>query len=135
MSKPTPAVRAATYDRDGHRCVSCGSTGSLQYQHRAAEGSGGRRARPTLDEGLTSCATCNPAYESTRQRVALLNGWKVRRFVVDQAIAYRVPVFYAVERDWFLIDREGVRVPIGRARARALMIEAYGPLYEDWENN
>lgn len=36
MSAPTPAVRTATYDRDNHRCVSCGSTGPLQYQHRAA---------------------------------------------------------------------------------------------------
>ena len=68
------------------------------------------------------------------QRVALLNGWKVKRFVVDRDIAYRVPVYYAMERTWFLLSADGTRVPISRAKARGLMVEVYGPQYEDWEN-
>ena len=133
MSAPTPVVRAVTYERDGHRCVSCGASSRLEYQHRAVEGQGGRKARPQLDEGVTTCAMCNPLYEGSLQSKALLMGWKVRTWVRDQGIAYRVPVFFAVERNWFLLDREGRRFPIGRARARALMVEVYGPEYEKWE--
>lgn len=133
MSAPTPVVRAVTYERDGHRCVSCASLRFLEYQHRAVEGQGGRKAAPKLDEGVTSCALCNPRYEHDLQRKALLMGWKVRSWVRDRGIAYRVPVFYVFERAWFLLDAEGNRFPISRARARALMDEVYGPEYYEWE--
>lgn len=126
MSAPSPVVRAVTYERDGHRCVSCGSFGPLQYQHRAAEGMGGRLAVPRLDEGLTSCAICNPAYEDGMQALALVRGWKVRRFVVEQGIAYRVPVLYVPERTWFVVSTDGKRSPILRARVDGLMTEVYG---------
>ncbi len=132
MSAPTPLVRRDTYKRDLHRCVSCGIASHLQYQHRAADGMGGRLARPLLDEGCTSCATCNPRYESSLQTLALRYGWKVRRWVVDRGIAYRVPVFVAWERTWYLLSRDGGRMAISVARARALMDEVYGPEYEEW---
>jgi len=67
------------------------------------------------------------------QRKALLCGWKVRRWVVDRGIAYRVPVFYVPDQAWFLIDGSGLRMQISRARARGLMEEVYGPEYEKWE--
>lgn len=132
MSAPTPATRAVTYERDEHRCVSCGTLGPLQYQHRAAEGMGGRTAAPLLDEGVTSCATCNPRYEGDWQTRALVRGWKVRRWVVEQSIAYRVPVFVHMH-GWVLLDREGGRTPISAGRARGLMVEVYGDEYLEWE--
>lgn len=133
MSAPTPVTRAVTYERDGHRCVSCGAMVYLEYQHRAVEGHGGRKAHPRLDEGVTTCAKCNPLYEGSLQTRALLFGWKIRTWVRDQGIAYRVPVFYAFERSWFLLDAEGNRFPISRSRARALMHEVYGDEYMKWE--
>jgi hypothetical protein len=135
MTAPTKKLRELVYARDGRRCVACGALAGLSFHHRGRVGMGGGGASPKADEGLTACMPCNQGFEAHLSTQALKLGWAVRRFVVDQAIAYRVPVFYAVERAWFLIDRDGARVPIGRARARALMIEVYGPLYEDWENN
>lgn len=134
MSKPTPATRAVTYERDGRRCVSCGTLGPLQYQHRAAEGMGGKAAAPLLDEGVTSCALCNPKYEGVWQTRALVAGWKVRRWVVEQGIAYRVPVFVHMH-GWVLLDREGGRTAISAARARGLMVEVYGDEYLEWEQS
>lgn len=132
MTKPTPKIRQATYARDNNRCVSCGTTEGIQYQHRAAEGMGGRKAPPTIDEGVTSCAICNPGYEGPEQIRALRTGWKVRRWVVEQSIAYRVPVFYLKENQWHLLNHDGSRPPISRARARGLMEEIYGQEYHDW---
>lgn len=69
------------------------------------------------------------------QREALLKGWKVRRWVVTvHGIGYRVPVFYVVERTWFLLGRDGSRTAISPGRARGLMVEVYGVEYEEWEN-
>lgn len=134
MVAPKSNDRAEMLARDGGRCVSCGATTALEAQHRGAVGMGGSKVAPRLDELLTACAPDNAAYEGALQRVALLNGWKVRRWVVEQGIAYRVPVFYAMDRGWYLVDREGVRVPISRSRARGLMVEVYGDEYLEWEN-
>lgn len=132
MSSPTPAVRAVTYERDDHRCVSCGTLGPIQYQHRAAEGMGGRLARPRLEEGLTACALCNAGYEAHLQARALARGWKVRRWVVEQGKAAEVPVRYALG-GWFLLSTDGVRIPISRARAVEMMHAVYGDEWNEWE--
>ena len=126
MTEPTQKVRLATYDRDEHRCVSCGADHPLQYQHRASEGMGGHLARPEMFEGLTSCASCNPAYEGHLQSAALAFGWKVRRWVRDQGLADRVPVFYVWERRWCVLTWDGNRVPVSVALADALMVDVYG---------
>lgn len=131
MSDPTPAVRAVTYERDDHRCVSCGTIHGLQYQHRAAEGMGGYPPRPTLPEGLTSCGTCNPSYENTLQALALKCGWKVRRWVRDRGLAHLVPVLYAWEGRWCRLTRDGERVSITRASAMRMMREVYGDEWDD----
>lgn len=133
MSDPTPAVRAVTYERDEHRCVSCGTLGPLQYQHRRAEGMGGRLARPQLVEGLTTCALCNAGYEGHLQATALEMGWKVRVWVVERGLAADVPVFYAWEGRWHRLTsgagNEQLRVPILRAEAVRMMLAVYGDDY------
>jgi hypothetical protein len=131
VSAPAPAVRATTYERDEHRCVSCGATTGLQWQHRRATGMGGSEVRPGLEDGLTSCALCNPAYEGALQKRALRFGWKVRRWVKHPE---HVPVFYQLELRWYVLDGQGRRHPISRGRARGLMEEVYGPEYDEWED-
>lgn len=133
MSAPTPVVRAVTYERDGHRCVSCGARIFLEWQHRLAVGMGGSKLRPRYEEGVTSCAICNPAYESTLQIMALLNGWKVKK--VKAAIEHPedVPVFYWAEQAWFQLTDRGTRVRISEAVARQLMDDIYGAEYAAWQ--
>jgi hypothetical protein len=120
-------VRAVTYERDSHRCVSCGALSPLQYQHRRAEGMGGRKAAPTLVEGLASCPLCNPRYEDTQQAVALAHGWKVRSWVRDMGA---VPVFYAWEGRWCVLVG-GERRPVSRAVAMEMMRDVYGDAWDD----
>lgn len=131
MTTPTPVVRAVTYERDDHRCVSCGTLATITYQHRAAEGMGGRKARPRLEEGLTACALCNAAYEGSLQVRALAYGWKVRRFVVEQGLAAQVPVRYAL-CGWHLLFNDGRRVPISEGTAVDMMRAVYGLVWDEW---
>ncbi len=131
MSAPTAKVRASMLERDKYRCVACGERTNLEAQHRAAVGMGGSKVRPTLDQLLTACAPCNTQFESDLQTRALLCGWKVRRWV---NAAYRVPVYYAVERVWYLVNAAGGRTVISPAKARGLMVEVYGAdVYAEWE--
>lgn len=133
MSAPTPVVRAVTYERDGHRCVSCGATIHLEYQHRLAVGMGGSKRRPRYEEGVTSCAICNPAYEHSLQTLALLKGWKVKK--VKRAIEHPedVPVFYPMERQWCVLTTRGTRQMISEAAAVAMMRDVYGEQqYDEW---
>lgn len=131
MAKPTLAIRLDTYDRDGDRCVSCGTDRDLEYQHRRAEGMGGREESPALCDGLTSCAFCNPGYESNLQAVALRWGWKVRSWVTDRS---RVPVYYPLERQWYRLlrvanDAGETRERLSWAEAMDMMHKVYGPAY------
>jgi hypothetical protein len=133
MAKPTLAVRLDTYDRDGERCVSCGTRTDLQYQHRRAEGMGGREKAPAICDGLTSCTLCNPGYEGPLQRVALRYGWKTRSWVSDRS---RVPVWYPLERSWFRLLRRvneagELRVRVSHGEAMAMMRDVYGPAWDD----
>lgn len=129
MSDPTAAVRARTYERDGHRCISCGSSGPLQYQHRAAVGMGGSDVRPQFVDGLTSCSQCNEGYESHLQSMALRFGWKVRRWVHEQGKTGEVPVFCWPERTWYALTVEGRRVRVSTVVAIRMMKAVYGPSY------
>lgn len=126
MTAPSQKIRLATYARDGHRCVSCGATAPLQYQHRAASGQGGNPIRPKIEEGATSCATCNPAYEASMQAEALACGWKIPRWVQRQGLAARVPVFVKWAGQWVEYTTDGQRRPITAAEATSRMINVYG---------
>lgn len=88
---------------------------------------------PALDVLITACAIDNARFESDIQTKALRYGWKVRKWVGEQGIAYRVPVYYAAERVWYLLDAVGGRTAISHARARGLMVEVYGDEYDEWE--
>jgi len=128
MSAPTPATRAVVYERDNHRCVSCGSYRVLQFQHRQAVGMGGSKHRPGFVEGLTSCDRCNNEYEHRLQSAALRFGWKVARWVEHPG---RVPVWFPFERAWFRLTKLGTRVRVSREEAMLMMTEVYGQQYDE----
>jgi len=57
--KDTPgkkSVRAMTFERDGHRCLRCGVTTNLSYDHVVPVSCGGPF---TLENGQTLCKPCN----------------------------------------------------------------------------
>lgn len=61
-----PEIRAAVYDRDGHRCARCGRPtppGNRQLQHRVPRSSGGRKnhARPSALVLLCGFSATDPA--------------------------------------------------------------------------
>lgn len=120
MSAPTRHVRATVYERDGNRCITCGTSYGLTVQHRQATGMGGRVRRPTPSELVTACLRDNQEYESTGQGRALQYGIKVRRNIGGMTVA-QVPVYYALERAWFLLDDDGQRTPCLPAAAAELV--------------
>lgn len=127
MSLPTLVIRFGVYERDQHRCVSCGRDFRLTFQHRQATGMGGSKIRPTFVQGLTACDSCNSDYEHRLQQAALRFGWKVRRWVEHPGL---VPVFYAPERRWYRLTLLGTREHISHAEAMRMMAEMYGPDYD-----
>lgn len=123
MTAPTSEVRGATYLRDGFRCVSCGRSNGLQWQHRQASGLGGRgRKAPALTtaDGVTSCYICNPRYESDMQQMALALGWKLLRNL-GCIKPIEVPFYVKWERQWYLPGEGTDRTPIHPVLAAELI--------------
>ncbi|UGS26360.1 hypothetical protein K8F61_17295 [Microbacterium resistens] len=121
MADPTDKVRRGVKERDGERCVSCGTAWGLTYQHRQAASQGGAA---DYANGLAACVVCNGRYEADMQSLALLNGWKVRGWVDDPA---RVPYYHVASNCWFAVAADGPwRRRITRAEAVAMMRDVYG---------
>ena len=113
MTAPSARVRELTYLRDGFHCVTCGRREGLQWQHRESSGHGGRgkKAAPlTPADGVTSCWSCNPRYESDLQLLALSCGWKLKRNRL--VVAAEIPYFDDITRMWWLPDVFGGRVEL-----------------------
>lgn len=124
MTAPTEKVRKLTYQRDSHRCVSCGSVVALEWHHRQATGMGGSKTKPTPGEGLTLCTLCNNGVEAHMQERALTSGWKVRRFC--PLPVHEVPVWYPLEGAWFVLNVDGSRDHTLPATAAELIALAIG---------
>lgn len=130
MAAPSAGVRQSVLDRDLRRCVTCGATEALQFQHRRAVGMGGSKIKPAPVDGLVLCAVHNQAAEGNAkfQKLALIHGWKVARWVGDPA---SVPVWYQVEGRWCRLV--GVRrVEVSAAVALQMMRRVYGSAYDEW---
>jgi hypothetical protein len=111
VTAPTKEVRAAVYLRDGFRCVACGSTLDLTFQHREASGMGGRGKRAprlTPADGLTLCLPCNEGCEADGQDRALALGWKLRRNR-GSLLAQQIPYYDRNDLTWYLPTVRGTR--------------------------
>ncbi len=78
---PSKKVRTLVYERDGHRCVCCGTTENLTIGHRRNRGMGGSKDPATgrCSALITQCWSCNMLSESdpAMQQRAIEKGWKV----------------------------------------------------------
>lgn len=129
MADPTEKVRRGTYERDGERCVSCGTAWGLTFQHRRAVGQGGSKVRPDFADGCAACASCNERFEHDLQGKALRLGWKVPRWVKDPS---RVPLFHVSTQRWYrLVPGAGRRVIITAEEAALMRLDVYGPEIEE----
>lgn len=127
MTKPTDATRRDMTRRDQGRCVSCGTTDGLSYQHRANDGMGGSLRIPGVAEGVTACVIENTEWERSLQTVALAYGWKIKKW----ADPLRVPIYVAHEFTWYRL--EGVeRHRIDAITALDMMYAVYGDQYAGW---
>lgn len=125
MADPTDKVSRGVKERDGERCVSCGTAWALTFQHRRAVGMGGTKVRPGYADGLAACGNCNSRFEHDLQSLALLNGWKVRKWVRDPS---QVPYYHAHFDAWFVLESDWPgRRQITRAEAVRMMTDVYGP--------
>lgn len=126
MTAPSKKVRGHTYLRDNHRCIDCGTTENLSWQHRAASGMGGRGTKApalTTADGVTLCLPCNQACEAEGQDRALALGWKIRRNR-GAITAAQIPFFDRTVGTWFLPLDGPNRVEILAATAGELLAVA-----------
>jgi hypothetical protein len=123
MTAPTAKLRTGMYARDKHRCLDCGTTEGLTFQHRESSGMGGRgRKAPPLGypDGITLCLICNQRCEAEGQERALQLGYKIRRNRGGFP-SFRIPVFDRNEQLYFLLGLNGSRVPIHQSLALELL--------------
>ncbi|MFJ5121902.1 HNH endonuclease [Kitasatospora sp. NPDC088548] len=114
---PTTSMRALVYQRDGHRCVRCGTSQSLTIQHRTNRAMGGS-TDPAINQApnlLTACQQCNMHFEA-QPAEAYANGWKVRR----PANPAHIPVLY-VGGELRSLEPDGTSRDLGRPKLRALV--------------
>ena len=126
MTAPTARIRADTYTRDGNRCVDCGATTGLSWQHREASGHGGRGSKApklTTADGLTLCIPCNEACEAAGQARALHLGFKIRRNR-GSITAAQIPFYDRNVRAWFLPGEGPTRHQILPVEAGELLAAA-----------
>lgn len=107
MSRVSKRVSDLVYARDNYRCVNCGATGGLSIQHRRNAQMGGSKTAHTPKNLIVCCLSYNTAMESDAlvARVARFNGHKLKSFEQPE----KVPVWYAMEDNWFLLDDDGNR--------------------------
>ena len=132
MSNPVPKAQLKLLaDRDGFVCVwSAATTDRLIPQHRQG-GMGGRpdKHRPENLLWLDSILNGEIEADADLAEIAKAYGIKVPIWVKDVAA---VPVFYAAERAWFLLEGK-IRRQITPLEAMDRMHQVYGDEYFVWK--
>lgn len=116
-------------DRDHNQCARCATRYNLSHQHRRAVGMGGSKVAPTFEDSLVLCLDCNVRCERDLQTLALVYGWKVRRYVADPS---RVPVFYPHLWGWARLTAGGEALGIHATEAAEMMHDVYGDEWDEW---
>lgn len=105
---PTDTVRDLVHERDGGRCVRCGSAHRLTIHHRVNRGMGGAK-EPWINQApnlLLACEPCNGWFEDNPMP-SYAAGWKVRR----PQLPHEVEVQYADGRVYQLTS-DGERTTV-----------------------
>lgn len=125
MAAPTATVRRLVFERDGWKCLACGVTEGLEFQHRQAVGMGGTKHRPSPVEGIVLCSRHNQLVESNAlfREWAVWQGWKIPRFVDS---ASRIPVFDGPEVAWYWLGEDGSRREGDEFSCVSALVERYG---------
>lgn len=129
--RPTAQVWRDTKARDREQCARCGTRYGLSHQHRRAVGMGGSKIPPLIEDSLVLCLGCNVRCEADLQMLALVFGWKVRRWVGDPALA---PVFYPHFGGWKRLTESGEAINISATEAEEMMRALYGPQWDEWRS-
>lgn len=109
--------RQDIFDRDGRRCLKCGSR-EVTMQHRRAKGMGGlgkKHPKLTCADGVALCGVHNTEAEGSGQAEALRFGWKIPRLC--PVASSNIPYFDMLTRTWWLPDDTGRRKAVDGAWA------------------
>jgi hypothetical protein len=114
VTNPTAKTRLLVWERDNGLCVACGLflTAGVWWsmQHRQRRGVGGNlAANLILLCGSATSRGCHRAAEDRSAETERLGYWikANTKLLIDPA---DVPVFYALESCWYLLDNNGVRL-------------------------
>jgi len=96
-------------ERDGERCVACGSVWQLTIHHRVNRGSGGSKLFDGYEYLLAVCNPCNVSFEASAEvaEMARQLGYKLPRNAAPAIDATKVPVYYQYLSKWYLLDTLG----------------------------
>lgn len=97
--------------RDGEKCLHCGTTEGLVPQHRRNRGMGGSKARDVPSNVIVLCSAYNGKIEADVAAAtrAVAYGWKVVGMDAPELVA----VYDVTAQGWFLLDNYYGRTAIG----------------------
>lgn len=98
----TPKEFRKYLNRDGEKCLHCGTTEGLVPQHRKNRGMGGSKERDVPSNIIVMCSEYNTLMEQDAQAAqrAVAYGWKV----VGMDAPWLIPVYDTTAQGWFLLD-------------------------------
>jgi hypothetical protein len=97
-------------ERDGGKCMHCGTTEGLIPQHRKNRGMGGSKLRDVPSNLIVLCSFFNDLIEidATAASVAIAYGWKVEGLDAWELI----PVYDVTAQGWFVLDNHFNRLAV-----------------------
>lgn len=93
MARSSTEINRIVYERDGWKCVHCGTSDRLSIQHRRGRGMGGSSLYEGAENKAAMCWRANSGMESDsdEKSEAEERGWHIRR--ADPREAWNVPIW------------------------------------------